>query len=78
MTTPNSDSPIDWDDWDAKTLAAWCARSSESYNVGAWQTALLLRPSSFRDRVASHLAAMDLPAGCPALVTWRVSGGSDD
>lgn len=76
--TPDSDSPIDWDDEDAKTLAAWCARSSESYNVGAWQTALLLRPSSFRDRVAAHLRAMDLPSDSPALVTWRVSGGSDD
>lgn len=59
---------------DAKTLAIWCARSSESYNVGAWQATLLLRPESFRDLVSAHLAAMDLATDNPALAVWGLAG----
>lgn len=60
---------------DAKTLAAWCSRSSAAYNLGAWQTALLLRPKSFRRLVASLLMEMELPLDNPAIVQWRTELG---
>ena len=55
---------------DAKTLAIWCSRSSAAYNIGAWQTALLLRPSEFRTKVARQIAALNLPADNPAMEQW--------
>lgn len=61
------------DDENAKTLAAWCGRSDAAYNVGAWQTALLLKPAEFRTLVAKHLAELDLPADHPAMVQWHVA-----
>lgn len=52
-----------WDHQLAKTLAAWCAKSSESYNVGAYQTALLLMPTAFLKAVGEELAELDLSEG---------------
>ncbi|GAB7004422.1 hypothetical protein JCM18899A_18950 [Nocardioides sp. AN3] len=57
---------------DAKTLAAWCSRSGEVYNLGAWQAALLLRPKSFREAVARNLEAMNLEPDHPATAQWGV------
>lgn len=55
---------------DATTLAAWCSRSSEAYNEGAWQTALPLMPPDFRRDAARKIAALDLPADNPAVIVW--------
>lgn len=54
----------------AATLAAWCSRSDWGYNIGAWQTALLLRDKAFRVEVAQELLLLDLPADNPAMQQW--------
>lgn len=71
MTAMNEDNE------DAETLAIWCARSDLAYNVGAWQAALLLRPQSFREQVAAHLAEMDLAADHPAVTQWNIGLGAE-
>jgi hypothetical protein len=70
METLPDGTPLSESQQDARTLAAWCSRSDAAYNIGAWQTALLLRPKEFRVAVAREIIAKGLDPEHPAVRQW--------
>lgn len=57
---------------DARTLAAWCGRSTLPYNLGVYQTLLLLGHRALRDEVAAILDGLDDLDG-PTRKLWGLS-----